>query len=438
MLSADIRPGRTLPLAVSIAGVLALSSSGTTDFLTVARADPHVKPSDAAAVSISADGRYVAFTSNARLTAADQNALSDIYVLDRQTGAVSLETPPSGVLSGSATAPQLSDTGRFLVYEALEDVPGLTVRVVLLRDRLSAVTRLLPRGTTTLNASSRGARVSASGDRVAFTSTVTTLVDRVDANGAADDVYVLNVGATRTERVSVDGAGRQRAAGASYGAAISADARFVAFSSTAALDEPPETPERKSSFINVYLRDTVRGTTTRISVAAGDGRSNGSSYGAAISADGRYVAFVSEATNLVKERDNNRAPDVYLRDTARNVTELISRRPSSGAANGRSTHPSISADGRIVVFQSDASDLVCAFRCHAAERDINLVADIFTRDRESGVIRRISRGSGLWMEPSVGPGVDGTGSVVAFSSRHPRNAADDTDDFDLFVWSAAR
>ena len=98
----------------------------------------------------------------------------------------------------------------------------------------------------------------------------------------------------------------------------------------------------------------------------------------------------------------------------------------------------MSADGRIVVFQSEASDLVCAVRCQAAERDINLVPDIFARDRDSGAIRRISRGTRPWMEPSVGPGVDGTGTVVAFTSRHPRNAADDTDDFDLFVWSADR
>jgi TolB protein len=438
MLDADGRAARTLALAASIVGVLAPSRSGTIDFVTVARADPQVRPSDPTALSVSGDGRYVAFISNARLTAADQNALSDIYVLDRQTGTVSLETPPSGVHAGSASAPHLSYTGRYLLYEALDDIPGVTARLVILRDRLSGDTRSLLPGAQPRETSSRGARISASGDRVVFASTATTLVDRPDANAAAEDIYLFDVGARRYERVSVDSDGRQRAAGASYGAAISADARYVAFSSSAVLDEPPVTPERKNPFINVYLRDTVRGTTTRVSVAAGKDMPNGSSYEAAISADGRYVAFVSEATNLLKERDTNRAPDVYVRDTARNVTELISRRASGGAANGPSSHPSISADGRIVVFQSDASDLVCVSRCAAEERDINLVTDIFSRDRESGAIRRISRGRAPWMEPSVGPGIDGTGTVVAFSSRHPRHAADDTDDFDLFVWSADR
>jgi Tol biopolymer transport system component len=129
---------------------------------------------------------------------------------------------------------------------------------------------------------------------------------------------------------------------------------------------------------------------------------------------------------------------VYLRDTIRNVTELVSAGVAGNPANGTSAHPSVSADGRIVVFQSDASNLVCGVRCADGERDINLVADIFVRNRESGTTSRISRGATPWMEPSVGPAIDGTGTVVAFSSRHPRSATDDTDDFDLFVWSVQR
>jgi Tol biopolymer transport system component len=187
--------------------------------------------------------------------------------------------------------------------------------------------------------------------------------------------------------------------------------------------------------VNVYLRDTQRGTTIRVSVASGGGLPNGSSYDASVSADGRYVAFVSDATNLVKMRDANHAPDVFVRDTLHDVTELVSRRISGGTANGPSTQPQISADGTIVVFQSDASDLVCGARCAAADRDINLVTDIFAVDRGSGAVRRISRGSAPWMEPSVGPATDASGTVVAFSSRHPRSASDDTEDFDLFVWS---
>jgi hypothetical protein len=147
------------------------------------------------------------------------------------------------------------------------------------------------------------------------------------------------------------------------------------------------------------------------------------------------VAFVSDATNLLRARDGNRAADVYVRDTIANVTMLVSRTPSGGAGNGSSGHPAISADGRFVVFQSQASDLVCSGRCRAPERDINLVSDVFRHDRLTGKTECISRGRTQWMEPSIGPAMDGAGDVVAFTSRHPLDSADDRDDYDLFVWS---
>ena len=92
-------------------------------------------------------------------------------------------------------------------------------------------------------------------------------------------------------------------------------------------------------------------------------------------------------------------------------------------------------DGRIVVFQSEASDLTCGDRCAQADRDINLVADIFRRDRVTGLTELVSRGRTPWMEPSIGPSIDRTGAVVAFASRHPLDQADARHDYDLFVWT---
>ena len=414
-----------------------LPGSDPTDFVTVARADLQTRPSDMPAVSVSGDGRFVAFASNARLAPGDQNGTSDIYVLDRLTGSVSLETPSPGQHSGSASAPGLSASGRFLVYEALDDTPGVPSRTVMIRDRLTNLTRSLP-GTADAQGGGHHARISSAGSRVAFSSSATHLVTGIDANGPGEDVYLFDVALERYERISVDGGGMQHAAGSSFGPAISADGRYVAFASNARLEEAPAASSKRGAFVNVYLRDTVSRTTIRISVAPGGGAANGSSYDPSVSSDGRYVAFVSDATNLVKERDANRAPDVFVRDTVRNVTQLISRRVSGGTANGPSTQPQISADGGIVIFQSDASDLVCGGRCALADRDINLVTDIFSGDRVTGTVRRISRGAIPWMEPSVGPAADASGTVIAFSSRHPRDAADDQDDFDLFVWSPRR
>ena len=88
----------------------------------------------------------------------------------------------------------------------------------------------------------------------------------------------------------------------------------------------------------------------------------------------------------------------------------------------------------MVAFQSDASDLVCAGKCPAAVEDINLLPDVFLFDRATAVVSRISADrTGGWMAPSVAPALDGSGRVVTFTSRHPTDAADDRNDFDLFV-----
>jgi hypothetical protein len=101
-----------------------------------------------------------------------------------------------------------------------------------------------------------------------------------------------------------------------------------------------------------------------------------------------------------------------------------------------SSQPAVTADGRFVVFESDASDILCARRCGAHERDTNLVGDAFVLDRQTGTTRRLSRGRSPWIEPSIMPAIDGAGNVIAFLSRHPMDALDDRDDFDLFLWES--
>jgi len=144
------------------------------------------------------------------------------------------------------------------------------------------------------------------------------------------------------------------------------------------------------------------------------------------------VAFVSDAGNVV-QRDKNDSADVFLRDLELRTTTLVSRSASGGAANGPSGQPAISADGEVVAFQSDASDLICS-RCNPSNRDINLVSDVFLFYRASGTIQSVSTGKQPWMDPSISPAIDDIGTVVAFSSRHPMDAHDDANDFDLFVW----
>ena len=142
---------------------------------------------------------------------------------------------------------------------------------------------------------------------------------------------------------------------------------------------------------------------------------------------------MSEASNLLND-DQNNAADVFLYDREADALTWVSRAPDGSSAGGESTNPDISGNGRFVAFQSDAANLACVKRCPEQAEDINLLWDTFLFDRTSGHIIRISEDElGGWMEASAGATLDSTGHVVAFSSRHPIDAADRGGDFDLFV-----
>jgi Tol biopolymer transport system component len=408
--------------ALSLAIAIGQSAQDGGVFVTVPLRQADGRPSQQPRVSVSADGRFAAFVSAAPLAPADVDDQEDVYVLDRESGAVSLES--AGTPIAVNQRPVLSGTGRYLIYETITQ--GL-----ILRDRESGAARPLQRSPEPPNGSSRSASISGDGRYIAFSSGATNLVDGPDLNGAAEDVYVVDTASMMFHRIGPGASGEQVADATSFSPAISADGRFVAFSSTV---RQAGSARRGLRTINTYRHDRQTGITMRVSVTEAGGPPDGSSYTPVISGDGRFVAFVSEATNLIRH-DANRLPDVYLRDMAANVTELISRTRSGQPANGPSRYPEISEDGRIVVFQSEASDLTCGERCAQADRDINLVADIFRRDRAAGVTALISRGRTPWMEPSIGPAIDRTGAVIVFASRHPLDRSDDRHDYDLFLWS---
>jgi Tol biopolymer transport system component len=410
------------------------SDDDSNAFLTAPQALHRMVPSDPPAVALSGDGRYIAFTSEARLTPADTNDYGDVYVIDRITREVTLETSPAAGNLGYES-PRLSGDGRLLLYERngrTNEINDPTMRVLVVRDRSSGTSRTIEPANGPANGPCRGGTISADGRTVVFTSSATNLVADPDANGLVEDVYRYDVPSGTFSRVSLDQAGRQLSVGASFAPSVSADGRYVAFSSTARLDGSTTVSRGARPAVNLYVRDLTASVTKRVSARPDGAPPNGSSYDGAISGDGRYVAFVSDATDLVK-KDGNRAPDVFLFDTGTRTTVLVSRSEADGSANGTSRHPAISAAGTVVSFQSDASDLTCSRRCAPETRDINLVADIFVFDVRTRVVSRISTGRRSWKEPSIGPSVDGSGTIIAFSSRHPRESRDDGDDYDLFV-----
>lgn len=427
---------RTHTLAALLgAGVLESPGAEPKSVHTVAQQDPWWSPSGAASASVSGDGRYVAFTSYAQLVAADTNVRRDVYVLDRTDGRVTLESVGENGQAALADSdhPRISADGRFVVYETAG--PGTDqdlLRIVLRDRRLGRLTQIGGDRGGGQDGISMHPAVSADGAVVVFASASTTLVHGRDANGAGLDIYAFEAARGVLRRVSVDASGVQDAAGTSSAPAISADGRYVAFVSTANL-EPGKEPAPARGISQIYVKDLSSGATMRASATRTGAPANGRCWAPAISADARYVTFVSGATNLAAG-DSNRLPDVFLAELAAGGVELLSRGPGGSAVRGASGAPAISADGAVVAFQSEAADVLCAARCAAAAEDINLLWDVFLLDRRTGVTTRVSGDArGAWMEPSGGPAIDAAGDLVVFSSRHPVDESDTGNDADLFL-----
>jgi Tol biopolymer transport system component len=431
---------RARPLAAAVmVGMLCdgLSSQDGSRWLTAPQRDSRRSATGAASASVSGDGRYVAFTSYARLTSADVDALADIYVLDRSTATVTLESAVADgrPLNSDCTHPRISADGRYVAFEAIPtDDSERSEMAIVLRDRVENTGRriALAPGGVIPNGSSGQPDIAANGSTIVFASAATNLVPE-DLNGSHADIYRVDLASNRVERISVDTRGVQQQ-GASQSPSVSGDGRYVVFASMAALGAPREGPAPavgRRPYPTIYLRDTRAGRTTPIGGPAG--LPDDSSTMPVVSADGRFVAFASRATNLIP-RDRNRSSDVFLYEIETAALTLVSRAAGGGPANGASLTPAISADGRFVAFQSDASDMACARDCRPASEDINLLPDVFIFDRLNGQISPVSLSRhGPWMEESAAPAIDANGTVVAFTSRHPISPLDVLNDFDLFV-----
>jgi Tol biopolymer transport system component len=414
---------------------------------TVVQQDRNSTPSSVRSAHVSGSGRYVVFVSSAQLVEADRNQVGDVYVMDLATGACTLESAgPDGAPSNSESfSPSISRDGRYVVFASgagnLLDTPVLpgTFRVFL-RDREKRVTRMLSTNASgePANGTSGNPAISADGTVVVFESTATDLIATPEIARPSVGIYLIRLASGQRTRVDLSSAGGV-GAGQSMSPAVSADGRFVAFVSRADLTcrdapacvtEPPDT----NGLADVYLRDTATNLTRRITRGHAGGDLDGPSYDPAISGDGRHVAFVSEATNLTPYA-TSRTAHIYVHDLATGITELVSRTPSGRPANGPSQRPALSHDGATVAFQSLGCNLVCEGKCQGGQPDINLVWDVFVYDRSSRRTTRVSTDIGEeWMENSRAPSLDDAGQVLAFGSRHPIRGRDEANDEDLYVY----
>ncbi len=324
--------------------------------------------------SISADGRFVAFWSHAwNLVAGDTNGRSDVFVRDRQSGTTERVSVSSGGLQANDDSqhPSISADGRFVAFGSLAsflvagDTNGFTD--VFVRDRLSGTTELVSVATSGAqgNSVSYWPSISADGRIVAFRSSTSNLVAG-DTNGV-DDILVRDRQSGTTQRMSVATGGTEGNAW-SWFPSVSGGGRFVAFRSRATNLVAGDS----NGFDDVFVHDRRTGTTERVSVASGGAQGDADSGPGSISADGRFVAFQSYASNLVPG-DTYVSWDVFVRDRQSGTTERASVALGGGQGDSGSFSPSISADGRFVALHSNASNLVAG--------DTNGAPDVFVRDR---------------------------------------------------------
>jgi len=391
--------------------------------------------------AVNADGRFVVFDSLAsNLVADDGNRTVDIFVRDRGTGLterVSVNNRGRGANSDTSY-PAISGDGRFVVFHSFADnlaADDPAVFDVFLRDRGTDRTKLISIASdgTPGNGHSLFPQISPSGRFVVFLSEATNFDPR--KTSSLRNVFVRDRKLKTTEVVDLaddDAVANSNATGAD----ISGDGNLVAFGSFASNLVPNDLNDQP----DVFVRNRLAGTTERVSVSSDEAEANGPSFYPAVSADGRFVAFYSDATNLVP-MDLNGVGDIFVRDLAAGTTERVSVSSHEEEADGQSNGPGIrgglrfgpdiSSDGRYVTFDSIATNLVAGDTntCPPFYDDPpGVCPDVFVRDRALGTTRRMSvAGDGTQGDrASTDPAISLDGLTIAFFSSATNLVAGDT------------
>jgi len=425
----ELRPSRVSRVGCAWIGACGLAVAQGTERVSVgANGDTANAPCELP--SLSADGRLVAFSSGAsNLVADDRTVFVDIFVRDRSAGTTELVSVDSAGVQGNGDSLGcgLSADGRFVAFESAasnlvaDDTNGFPD--VFVRDLQAGTTERVSVSSTGEQGDGYpglGSRaLSADGRWIVFSSYATHLVPG-DSNGAWD-VFVRDRATGTTERASLGPDGRE-GNGDSQDAAISTDGRFVAFSSGATnLVE-----NDRNGVDDLFVFDRQNGATERVSVDSAGAEANGRSSNGSVSGDGRLVAFVSVATNLVAG-DTNDVEEVFVHDRSTGATWRASVSSSGVQADGGGNGPELSADGRFVVFYSWASNLVAG--------DTNSTTDVFVHDLATAATRRVSVASdgSQGDEMSYWAEISADGRIVAFTSFADNLVPGDTGWDDVFV-----
>lgn len=435
--------GGRLDTTVVMAAVLVISAfsafGGTTERVSVG-SQGQEGDGNSMHPSLSTDSRFVAFSSNAdNLVGGDTNDTSDVFLHDRQFMrteilSMGLNGEPANGVSG---VPHLSADARYLVFSsnASNLVRNDTNEAgdVFVHDRQTGKTTRVSINSSGEEANSSSTVLAMSPDAryVVFASTATNLVPGV--RDGTLHAFVRDRETEETTIASVSSTGEPANAGVwvAFVGAVSADGRYVAFDSKATNLVDDDT----NASLDVFVHDRQKGETTRVSISSDGVEGDQSSAYPAMSADGRYVAFASRATNLVKN-DANGVRDIFVHDRETAETTRVSITIDGQEADDDSRYPAISGDGRYVVFNSLATNIV--------EGDTNETWDVFLYDRWTGRMERVSVSSD-GSEQDFGadafaggngsiPAVTNDGLTIGFISLATNLVDDDTNGLlDVFV-----
>jgi len=334
--------------------------------------------------------------------------------LNGLTARVSLNSMGAQVFASSAL-PSISRDGARVAFETTAALVPADTNGLLDVYVVEPATGVVMLASTTVggglgNGASYGARISGDGQFVAYTTMATNAIG-FDTNGDSD-VMLRNLQTGALKRVSANIGSIMAPSEPSHSPSVSFDGRYVAFvtfNDFAGADA--------NNDWDVYVRDMQLDTLTLVSRSTLGGGGNSSSLDPAISDDGRFIAFSSYASNLVAG-DTNMSRDVFVRTPGGSI-ELVSRVPGGVLGNDDSTGASISSDGRYVAFATAATNFLVG--------DTNTAQDVYVLDRTLQNLRLVTRSTSNGFCASTGgahPSISGDGSVVAFYSSAPDIASD--------------
>jgi len=386
-------------------------------------------------VRFSPDDRFVYVLCDDAL-AADSNGWWDVVRQDRWSGVNTVVSLGAGGVAsnGDVSFAALSANGRYLYTSTWADnlgpIDGNGTDDVYLRDlQTGAVTRVsIGLGGQDSDAGSYAGEVSDDGRFVVFASEASNLVAG-DTNGSYD-VFLRDLTLGSTVRINLQPGGAESPLGADL-PQISADGRYVVYMSAADDLVPGDT----NTFTDVFTFDRQTSTTTRVNVGFGGIEANADAYyWMRASPNARWIAFASAATNLAVGANGNL--EVFLADRQTGTLSLQSVASGGAPSDGASLDPWVSDDGRYMAFMSDATTL--------DPNDLDTDTDLFWRDTQAGVTRMASLSTGGLtgqLPPGFGPSwgwpaMSGSGRLVGFSSNYQGLVAGDSNNGDSFVWDA--